>query len=152
MRSSLERPQIVLANKMDLEAAQENLRRFREAYPDVEVFETTTIIAEGLEPVLYRAADLLAQTPQFPIFDEEDDQAEGVLYKFEPETPIYEVRNLGNGQWELTGEKLERIFRMSKMNTEEDFMRFARKMRKLGIDEALREAGCQDGDTVYICN
>ena len=145
----------------------------------MEVFETTTIIAEGLEPGLYRAADLLAQTPQFPIFDEEDDQAEGVLYKFEPETPIYEVRNLGNGQWELTGEKvrisgaetdtsivltfhnegrtippekLERIFRMSKMNTEEDFMRFARKMRKLGIDEALREAGCQDGDTVYICN
>ena len=148
----MERPQIVLANKMDLEAAQENLRRFREAYPDVEVFETTTIIAEGLEPVLYRAADRLAQTPQFPGVDEEDDQAEGVLYKFEPETPIYEVRNLGNGQWELIGEKLERIFRMSKMNTEEDFMRFARKMRKLGIDEALREAGCQDGDTVYICN
>lgn len=148
----MERPQIVLANKMDLESAQENLRRFKAAYPDVEVFETTTIIAEGLEPVLYRAADLLAQTPQFPIFDEEDDQAEGVLYKFEPEQPLVEVHNLGNGQWELTGERLERIFRMSKMNTEEDFMRFARKMRKLGIDEALREAGCQDGDTVYICN
>ena len=148
----MERPQIVLANKMDLEPAQENLRRFKAAYPDVEVFETTTIIAEGLEPVLYRAADLLAQTPQFPIFDEEDDQAEGVLYKFEPEQPLVEVHNLGNGQWELTGERLERIFRMSKMNTEEDFMRFARKMRKLGIDEALREAGCQDGDTVYICN
>ena len=148
----MERPQIVLANKMDLEPAQENLRRFKAAYPDVEVFETTTIIAEGLEPVLYRAADLLAQIPQFPIFDEEDDQAEGVLYKFEPEQPLVEVHNLGNGQWELTGERLERIFRMSKMNTEEDFMRFARKMRKLGIDEALREAGCQDGDTVYICN
>ena len=148
----MERPQIVLANKMDLEPAQENIRRFKAAYPDVEVFETTTIIAEGLEPVLYRAADLLAQTPQFPIFDEEDDQAEGVLYKFEPEQPLVEVHNLGNGQWELTGERLERIFRMSKMNTEEDFMRFARKMRKLGIDEALREAGCQDGDTVYICN
>jgi len=74
------------------------------------------------------------------------------LYKFEPEQPLVEVHNLGNGQWELTGERLERIFRMSKMNTEEDFMRFARKMRKLGIDEALREAGCQDGDTVYICN
>ena len=148
----MECPQIVLANKMDLEPAQENLRRFNAAYPDVEVFETTTIIAEGLEPVLYRAADLLAQTPQFPIFDEEDDQAEGVLYKFEPEQPLVEVHNLGNGQWELTGERLERIFRMSKMNTEEDFMRFARKMRKLGIDEALREAGCQDGDTVYICN
>ena len=147
-----ERTQNSVAKGMDMEAAQEVCGSFREAYADVEVFETTAIIAEGLEPVLYRAADLLAQTPQFPIFDEEDDQAEGVLYKFEPETPIYEVRNLGNGQWELIGEKLERIFRMSKMNTEEDFMRFTRKMRKLGIDEALREAGCQDGDTVYICN
>ena len=44
----MERPQIVLANKMDLEHAEENLKRFKEAYPDVEVFETTTIIAEDL--------------------------------------------------------------------------------------------------------
>ncbi len=40
---------------------------------------------------------------------------------------------------------------MSKLNNEEDFMRFARKMRTLGIDEALRNAGCVDGDTVVIC-
>ncbi|MEI3116890.1 MAG: hypothetical protein V8S30_02395 [Merdibacter sp.] len=52
-----------------------NLRRFKEAYPDVEVFETTTIIAEGLDPVLYRAADLLETTPQFPLFDETDEEA-----------------------------------------------------------------------------
>ena len=41
---------------------------------------------------------------------------------------------------------------MSKLNNEEDFMRFARKMRKMGIDEALRNAGCQDGDIVCICD
>lgn len=150
----MERPQIVLANKMDLEHAEENLKRFKEVYPDVEVFETTTIIAEGLEPVLYRAADLLETTPQFPLYNDEevDAQAEGVLYKFEPEAPAFEVRNLGNGQWELVGEELERSFKMSKLNNEEDFMRFARKMRKMGIDEALRNAGCQDGDIVCICD
>ena len=147
----MERPQIVLANKMDLDGAVDNLRRFKEAYPDVEVFETTTIIAEGLDPVLYRAADLLETTPQFPLFDETDEEAEGVLYKFEPEKPLFEVHNNGNGVWELTGEGLERTFKMSKMNTEEDFIRFARKMRTLGIDEALRNAGCSDGDTVIIC-
>ena len=93
------------------------------------MFETTTIIAEGLDPVLYRAADLLETTPQFPLFDETDEEAEGVLYKFEPEKPLFEVHNNGNGVWELTGEGLERTFKMSKMNTEEDFIRFARKMR-----------------------
>lgn len=149
----LERPQIVLANKMDLEAAAENLKRFKAAYPDVEVYETTTIIAEGLDPVLYRAADLLETTPQFPLFNDEatDAEAEGVLYTFEPEKPAFEIHNLGNGEWELTGESLERAFKMSKLDNEEDFMRFARKMRKMGIDQALREAGCQDGDTVIIC-
>ncbi len=147
-----ERPQIVLANKMDLEGAAENLERFRKAYPQVEVYETTTIIAEGLEPVLYRAADLLETTPQFPLFDESEEQEnEGVLYKFEPQKPMFEVHNRGNGLWELSGEGLERTFVMSKLNNEEDFMRFARKMRTLGIDEALRQAGCEDGDTVVIC-
>lgn len=149
----LERPQIVLANKMDLEPAQENLKRFKKAYPDVEVFETTTIIAEGLDPVLYKAADLLAVTPQFPIYnDDEEEESEGVLYKFEPEGTPYEVHNLGNHRWEMVGKEVEHAFKMSKLDSEEDFMRFARKMRKMNVDQALRNAGCQNGDTVAICD
>lgn len=148
----LERPQIVLANKMDLEEAQENLERFKKAYPDVEVFETTTIIAEGLEPVLYRAADLLAVTPQFPIYNDDEEESEGVLYKFEPEETPYIIKNLGNHQWEVTGELIERTFAMSKLDNNEDIMRFARKMRKMNVDQALRDAGCEDGDTVVLCN
>ncbi len=58
----LERPQVVVANKMDGDMAQENLKRFKEAYPDLEVFETTTILHEGLDPVLRIAADLLEST------------------------------------------------------------------------------------------
>lgn len=150
----MERPQIILANKMDLADAHENLKRFKEAYPDVEVFETTTIIAEGLEPVLYRAADLLETTPQFPLYNDEevDDDAEGVLYKYEPEAPAFEIKNLGNGYWELTGEELERTIKMSKLDNEEDIMRFARKMRKMGVDDALRKAGCKDGEMIQILN
>jgi len=60
-----QRPQIVLANKMDMDNAEENLKKFREKYPDVEVFEAITLINEGLEPVLYRAKDMLKQLPQF---------------------------------------------------------------------------------------
>lgn len=148
----LERPQVVLANKMDLEPAQENLKRFKEAYTDVEVFETTTIIAEGLDPVLYRAADLLEVTPQFPIYNEDEQESEGVLYKFEAEELPFQVKNLGNGHWEVVGEAIERSFSMSKLENEEDIMRFARKMRMMRVDQALRDAGCEDGDTVVICN
>ncbi len=147
-----ERPQIVVANKMDIEGAEENLKRFKDAYPDADVYETTAIIAEGLDPVLYKAADLLEVTPQFPIYSEDEELSEGVLYKFEEEKPAFHVHNMGNGIWKLTGEELERVFKTSKMNNEEDFIRFSRKMRMMKVDEALRDAGCQNGDTVCICN
>lgn len=146
----LERPQVVLANKMDLENAKDNLERFKQAYPNIEVFETTTIIAEGLEPVLYRAADLLAVTPQFPIYNNDELESEGVLYKFEPEDVPFTIHNLGNHRWEIVGEAIERTFAMSKIDSEEDVMRFARKMRKMNVDQALRNAGCQNGDTVIL--
>ncbi len=148
----LERPQIVVANKMDLENAKENLKRFKEAYPNVEVFETTTIIDEGLEPVLYRAADLLDQTDIFPLFDENDETNQGVLYKFEEEKPAFEIKNLGNGRWEVSGEQIEKAFLATRFNNIEADQRFARKMRVMGVDQALRDAGCQDGDIIVLCN
>ena len=149
----LERPQIVLANKMDLDGAEENLRRFKEAYPDVEVFETTTIIAEGLDQVLYKAADLLDVTETFPMFDDErKEEQQGVLYKYEePEAP-FEIKNMGNGRWLLTGNEIERAFNATRFNSDEADQRFARKMRVLGVDKALREAGCEDGDIIVLCN
>ena len=149
----MERPQIVIANKMDLEPAQENLARFKAKYPDIDIFETTTIIAEGLEPVLYRAADLLAVTPEFPLHAEiEDVDTQGVVYKFVEEKAPFEILNLGNGRWQLIGEEIERAFRATSFTTEEADQRFARKMRVMNVDNALKEAGCQNGDIIEICH
>lgn len=145
----LERPQIVVANKMDQEHAQENLERFKKVYPDVLVYPTITLLHEGLDPILTKAADLLATTPPFPMQDEVEDT--GVVYGFEEKKPEIIVNKLEDGLWEVKGEKIERVFNINKLNTEEDFYLFANKMRYMGIDHALREAGCMDGDTVRLC-
>lgn len=145
----LERPQIVVANKMDLEQAAENLQRFQKAYPDVIVYPTTTIIHEGLDPVLSRAADLLAVTPAFPIVNEEL-QSDGVTYTFEEKKSDLQVEQLDEHVWKVSGSRIERVFDIQKLNTDDDYFEFANKMRYLGIDAALREAGCQDGDTVQL--
>ena len=144
----LERPQIVVANKMDMENARENVRRFKEKYPDIPVYETTTIIHEGLDVVLRKAADLLATTPAFPIT--EDTGETGVMYTFEEKKKDILIEKEDDGVWNVSGPRLERVFDINKLNTEEDFYLFANKMRYLGIDTALREAGCQDGDTVRL--
>lgn len=145
----LERPQIVVANKMDLDESAANLARFKEAYPDVEVFETTTIIHEGLDPVLRKAADLLAVTPTFPVL-EEAEESEGVVYGFEEKKKDIEVEEIEPGVFRVSGPKVERSFNVSRLNNEEDYYNFANKMRYMGIDRMLREAGAVDGDTVQI--
>lgn len=147
----LDRPQVVVANKMDEAHAEENLKRFKEAYPDVEIFETTAIIHEGLDPVLRCAADLLATTPAFPIEGTEENQ-EGVVYTFEEKKKEVEIEEVEPGVWQLSGPRIERNFNISKLNTEEDYYLFANRMRYLGIDNLLREAGVKDGDTVRIEN
>ena len=145
----MERPQVVLANKMDLDNAEENLKRFKEVYPDVKIYPTITIIQEGLEEVLYHLADLLAVTPEFPLVNEEEVE-EGVLYKFEPEAAAFVVKNRGNGQWCLEGNRVERLFDMTDFENQANVYHFGITLRKMGVDEALRKAGCQDGDIIFI--
>lgn len=144
-----ERPQIVVANKMDLEHAQENLARFKEAYPDVEVIETMTIIHEGIDKLLYRCMDLLEKTPAFPLVDEQEKE-ERVVYKYRPKDPIFTISNLGNGQYRVNGVKIVQLFKNTNFDDEKQALNFAVTMKKLGVDEALRQAGAKDGDVILI--
>ncbi|MBE6115451.1 MAG: GTPase ObgE [Erysipelotrichaceae bacterium] len=143
----LQRPQIVVANKMDEDGAEENLERFRKAHPDLEVFPTTALIAEGLQEVLYRAADLLDVTEPFPL---QQDENIGVLYKYEPEPEPFTIRNLGNGQWVVEGDEINRLFSRTDFENEQQVMQFGIALRKMGVDAALREKGIQEKDTVFI--
>ena len=145
----LERPQIVVANKMDEEHAPENLERFKKAYPDLEVFETMTLIHEGLDPVLRKAADLLETTPVFPVLDE-NEQDQGVTYTFTEKEKPFTIEEVEPGRFKVYGPLIRKNFNLDKLNTDEDFYNFANQMRFLGIDKHLREAGAEDGDIVEL--
>jgi len=144
----LQRPQVVLANKMDEDGAEENLKKFKEAYPDLEVFETISLIAEGLQPVLYKAADLLDVTDPFPLEDAEDEV--GVVYTYTPEPEPFTIKNLGNGRWSLEGEKVDKLFRRTDLENEESAIQFGLALKRMGVDQALIEKGAKEGDEVFI--
>ena len=147
----MERPMVVVANKMDLDDAEANLARFKEAYPDVEVFPVCTIIHEGLQDLLYRVMELVNTTDEFPLISDEG-KDEGVLYKFEEKGPDFTITNLGNHTWKVEGEKILRAFRNTDFNNEDAVNRFARTMRLMGIDEALRSRGAEHNDIILIDN
>lgn len=143
----LERPQIIVANKMDGDEAEENLKKFKEKLGDQKVFPIIAPIHEGIDAVLYAVADALETAPDF--FNQEEEQ-ESVLYTYKEEEKPFTIHNKGNGVWEVTGKKVERLVQMASFTTDDGFQRFALQVRNMGIDDALREAGCEDGDTVRL--
>ena len=143
----LERPQIIVANKMDGDEAEENLKKFKEKLGDQKVFPIIAPIHEGIDAVLYAIADALETAPDF--FNQEEEQ-ESVLYTYKEEEKPFTIHNKGNGVWEVTGKKVERLVQMASFTTDDGFQRFALQIRNMGIDDALREAGCEDGDTVRL--
>ncbi|MBV3366240.1 GTPase ObgE [Catenibacterium mitsuokai] len=143
----LERPQIIVANKMDGDEAEENLKKFKEKLGDQKVFPIIAPIHEGIDAVLYAVADALETAPDF--FNQEEEQ-ESVLYNYKEEEKPFTIHNKGNGVWEVTGKKVERLVQMASFTTDDGFQRFALQIRNMGIDDALREAGCEDGDTVRL--
>lgn len=143
----MEKPMIVIANKMDVEGAKENLEEFKKKV-DCEIFEVSAVSKTGLDAVVNRLADILDTIPNNPLYD--DSQIEShVLYKFKKEEPFVITRD-DDGTWVVSGREVERIFKMTKFSSDEAVTRFAKKLRKMGIDDKLIEMGAETGDSVRI--
>ena len=156
----MERPQIIVANKMDMPEAEENLKVFKEKlaanYDDFEempmIFPISSLAHQGLDNLMEATAELLAKTDEFLLYTDDDMVDEEVYYGFDPDEPPFEISRDDDAAWVLSGEKLEKLFVMTNMERDESIMKFARQLRGMGVDEALRERGAKDGDIVRIGN
>ena len=144
----IKKPQIIVANKMDLPNAEEELAKFKEKVKDVEIFEISAATNKGLQRVIDRLADLVDEVPNSPLYD--DSQIEShVLYKFKKEEPFTISRD-DDGTWAIEGKEVERIFKMTKFSSDQAAYKFAKKLSKMGIDQKLEELGAEEGDQVRI--
>ena len=148
----LERPQIIVANKMDMPDAEENLEVFKKKVGDkVKIFPVSAVSRQGLKPVLFEIADLLEVTPEFLLHDVIDEESDAVvLYKHESKGGDFTVTRDDDGAYVLSGYTIERLFKMTDFSREDGIRRFARQLRAMGVDEALRKRGAENGDTVRL--
>lgn len=148
--SLLKRPQIIVANKMDLNNAEENLEllksKIKDEYPIIPISAYTK---DNLDKLLYEIADLLDKTEYFDLYDE-DDFDDLVTYTFTPEDKLFEITRDDDGVYVVTGKGLEKIFKMTDFSKEQSVKRFSRQLRGIGVDQALREKGVKHRDIVRI--
>ncbi|WP_050615909.1 GTPase ObgE [Bacillus testis] len=148
-----ERPQIIAANKMDMPDSEENLKAFKEKIGDEHpIFPISTLTRTGIRDLLFKVADTLEETPEFPLDHEleEENGIHRVMYKFEKDTEEFEITREPDGRFVVTGDKIERLFVMTDFNRDASVARFARQLRSYGVDDALRQRGAKDGDIVKI--
>ncbi len=141
------RPMIIVANKMDVEGAKENLAEFKK-HVDLPVIEISAMTHDNLNELLYKIADTLETTEAFSLFEE--DELDVVEYTFKEEEKPFVIQKQDDGVYNVSGKKIEKIFAMTDFDSDIARARFARQLRSFGVDDELRKLGVQNGDLVRI--
>ena len=150
-----ERPQIVALNKQDLPEARENLARLkRKLSVDKQMlFAISAATGEGVPPLLQRVAELLRELPD-PIREAQLQAAGQPTELLTWPVPVrnpnaFTVTREGDG-FRVRGQKIEQLVSMLNFAQQESLDRLQRVLDRTGISQALRDAGIEEGDRVFI--
>jgi GTPase len=142
------RPQVVALNKADLPEARERLPQLRAALglPAEDIFTISAATREGVDALMGRVAARLAEIPAPSRAPREEMLAWPMPVV---DDRAFSVESEGQG-WRVRGRKIERLISMTNFAQPESLRRIERVMQASGISNALRAAGVQEGDLVFI--
>ncbi|AKF40955.1 GTPase CgtA [Mycoplasmopsis canis] len=138
------KPQLVIANKSDMDVFKDNIKKFKKAFPNVEVVEISAIFRDNLDLVKAKLWNLIEKNQYATI---ENDEEEVKVIEFEPD---YVVNSPYKGHFEVTGKKVEELYHKIPINTYDNLVRFNNILKKIGVWEELIRQDIQRGDTVSI--
>lgn len=142
-----DRPMIVVANKMDIPGAEENLKQLREELGEAyEIFPVSAATGEGLKELIYHIAQVLPEIPAPEIFVRPEERHK-VTHAEAPER--FELTREGD-LFVIRGKEIERHVKMTLFESEEGLYRFQNILKVMGVDNALRAEGIREGDKVQI--
>lgn len=141
----LKKPQIIIANKMDMPDSNANLEKFKTKVKEP-IYCVIGMEGKGLDEVIEVLADYLDNIKKEPLF--EIKEKSHVVYKYEEETP-FKIFKEKNG-FRIKGDKIEKTLKMTWFASDETYRRFSNQMQKMGIEDKLREMCAKNGDMIYI--
>jgi GTP-binding protein len=140
-----EKPQLVVLNKIDLPDAQAHWPAVQQRAGELglEALQISAVTGQGVPALIAKLFERLDQLPREQLFEEE------IPVFTLDEGDFFEVEKLPNG-WRVTGPKIEQLAAQTYWNLDEGVMRVYRILEKMGVHDALREAGVEPGDTVFL--
>lgn len=142
------RTQILVANKMDIPEAQENVARLKKLAEDekIKIFEISAATRQGVPELIRYVGEWLENYTEEPecedeikVYDENEEDPEKVTI----------ARDI-SGDFVVSGKSLEKLVAMTNFLNDEAVRRFQYIWRIKGIDSKLKEKGIKEGDTVHI--
>jgi GTP-binding protein len=141
------KPQLVALNKIDQPEVQERLGEIEKKFKklNVEMMTISALARTNTRELLIRAYQTLEEAP--PV---EEVEAPLPVYKPKEDPREFRITREGANEWRISGVAIERAASMTYWQHDGSVRRFQKIMETIGIDEALRKAGVQEGDTVAI--
>jgi len=153
-KSLLEKPEIVVANKVDLVQSKENLIEKIEILKRIsgtEVLPTSAVTGEGIKELMWKVWEFVENSRKKlqPVATEKFKKPSAVWRRL-PEKISIHVRKLGEGEYEVLGEDIQKWLERYDISEKDVRIMFLEKLEKNGLSKILKDAGVKDGDTVYI--
>ncbi len=148
----LERPQVVVLNKLDLpdgQAMAELVRERLEAQGE-DVLEVSAVTGAGLDPLRFRLGRLVAEERARVGIRTEEPADDEVLIQLAPAGPDFTVQRGEDGAFHVVGRRVERWVQMLPLEDLGAVRYLQGRLRRAGVDRALTRAGARSGDDVVI--
>lgn len=146
--SLLDRPQVIAANKIDAiyDEENDNIKRIREAFPDIKVFPISGVSGKGIPELLYELVNILSTIDRAPtVFEKEFE----IDYSSDKNLP-FTVEIDEDGVFVVEGPRIEKMLGYTNLDSEKGFDFFQKFLKTSGVLEKLEEAGIEDGNTVRM--
>ena len=145
------RPLIVVASKIDALEDDSVIKNFEKEIGH-KVYQISSLTHKGIDELINKINETLSNTAQFALELNKEDEKMKVYDAHKLDKKIFEIKRVGEHEFQIVGESVERTYSLINLSTDEGIMRLINYLRRIGVEEALKENGAQSGDTVSLCD
>ncbi|RKD32486.1 GTPase ObgE [Thermohalobacter berrensis] len=142
------KPQIVVANKIDLPQSKEGYDKLAKEMEKLghKVLPISAVTGEGIDKLKYIIWDKLQNIEEDPIFEEVKEK----VYDFKENRQEVIVKKEGD-KYIVEGYPIEKLLKSTNFDDLDSLRHFQNIMKKRGIFDELKKLGIKDGETVSVC-